>query len=429
MKRRTFALGTVASAAGLALDVAQPGRWMQALAGELHAAGPDSSERIVVVIQLSGGNDGLNTVIPYSNELYAKARPKLQVASSDVIPFQSELGLHPSLRSLEPLWADNRWCVVQGVGYAAPNRSHFESMDIWHSCHRKNERTQSGWIGRWLASQTELKQKDAPGVHIGAEPLPLALVERGVQVPSLASIEQMRLKSKTQAMEMESGDGANEATRERDQESNSIATGEEAESDLLGFVETSTSAALEASLRLEKALAAPDQSGEFPNSGLGEKLKVISRLILAGVKTRVYYVTLDGFDTHANQLPVHTALLRQWSEAISAFCGRMARAGQQDRVLVMTFSEFGRRVSENASQGTDHGAAAPMFFAGPSFEQPLVGEHPSLSDLDDGDLQFRTDFRDVYAAVVERWLGTPSQKVLDGDYRSGADRLALFRPA
>ncbi|MFN7732067.1 MAG: DUF1501 domain-containing protein [Pirellula sp.] len=427
MKRRAFTLGAAAAATGIALDVAKPSGWMQSLAAELAtqpgAAGlarPELPNKILVVLQLSGGNDGLNTVIPYRDDRYKAARPKLQFSASEVLAYKNDLGLNPGLKAMESLWEGDRFCVVQGVGYASPNRSHFESMDIWHTCHRKQERRESGWIGRFLSGLAASEQKDAPGVHVGAETLPLALVERGVQVPSLASIEQMRLKSKTKALEMEV------ATGERSPASASSQPDPDEGNELLGFVETSTSAALEASARLERALAAPDASGEFPATGLGEKLKVISRLILAGVGTQIYYVTLDGFDTHANQAPVHSALMKQWADAVSAFCNRMQQAGLQEHVLVMTFSEFGRRVAENASGGTDHGAAAPMFLSGPTLPHALVGEHPSLQDLDDGDLKFRIDFREVYASVIEHWLGASSIQSLDGDYRAAAERLRLF---
>ncbi|MBU6385880.1 MAG: DUF1501 domain-containing protein [Planctomycetes bacterium] len=195
---------------------------------------------------------------------------------------------------------------------------------------------------------------------------------------------------------------------------------------LLDFVSTSTVAALEVSQRLEKILAQPDATGDFPKTGLGEKLRAVSRLILSGVKTRVYYVTLDGFDTHANQPQVHTNLLREWSEALSAFLVRLEQSGQQDRVLVMTFSEFGRRVSENASLGTDHGAAAPMFLAGPRLPKIIHGQNPDLSDLEDGDLKYQIDFRSVYAAVLDGWMHTDSRQALDGDYQAVGQALELF---
>lgn len=416
MKRRNFGQLGIGACAGLAIGSGHPGRWLQTLAGEL-ASQEDRwlhSDRILVVIQLTGGNDGLNTVVPYRDELYAKARPKLGIPTSDLIKI-GDMGLHPSLKHLDGLLSEHRFMTIQGVGYSAPNRSHFESMDIWHSCHTKKDRTQSGWLGRMISQQGS-SSSDSPVIHLGSEPLPLACQEKGVQVPSLASLEQMRLKSKIrqggdsdlQSEHMESDRGRSEA------------------GSLLDFVSTSTEAALEVSQRLEKILAQPDATGDFPKTGLGEKLRAVSRLILSGVKTRVYYVTLDGFDTHANQPQVHANLLREWSEALSAFLVRLEQSGQQDRVLVMTFSEFGRRVSENASLGTDHGAAAPMFLAGPRLPKIIHGQNPDLSDLEDGDLKYQIDFRSVYAAVLDGWMHTDSRQALDGDYQAVGQALELF---
>jgi uncharacterized protein (DUF1501 family) len=407
MKRRSFVLGSGA-ATGVSLGAGVPGSWMRLLAHEL-ADSSQTGDRILVVIQLSGGNDGLNTVVPYRHDAYLKARPKLRIAEKDAVRIDDETALHPSMKSFEKLMADNRFSVVEGVGYERPNRSHFESMDIWHTCQSKQNRTKSGWLGRFFASSSEPDRLDSPGLHLGGEPLPLALVERGVQIPSLASVDQFRLKNKP-----ETGDIGMESSVVS--EMNNVTRESSGPDELLSFVSTSTSAALEASRRLESALSNPDSSGDFPATHLGEKLKIISRLILAGMGTRVYYVTLDGFDTHANQLVAHAGLLRQWSEAVSAFYARLGAAGQQDRVLTMTFSEFGRRVAENASLGTDHGAAAPMFFCGPAMPKLSVGKRPSLTDLDDGDLRFQIDFRSAYATVIEDWMGVPSQPVLQSQY-------------
>ena len=415
MKRRSFGQLGISTCAALAIGTAQPGGWLQTLAGELATQDQSSSvtDRILVVIQLSGGNDGLNTIVPYRDELYAKARPKLGIPSSDVIKLTEELGLHPSLRAIENQFSENRFSIIQGVGYPSPNRSHFESMDIWHSCHPKKDRSQSGWLGRWITEQNAHPTSDSTAIHIGSDTLPLACQERGVQVPSLASLEQMRLKAKLDSMQdKQARPGA---------ESNSKDSGS-----LLDFLSTSTVAALEVSERLDKILAQPDTSGEFPKTALGEKLRAVSRLILSGLKTRIYYVTLDGFDTHANQPDVHASLLKQWSEALAAFLSRLKQTGQQDRVLVMTFSEFGRRVSENASLGTDHGAAAPMFLAGPKLPKIIHGPMPDLLDLEDGDLRFKIDFRSVYASVLEHWMMTDSRKALDGDYHDQVEQLRLF---
>jgi uncharacterized protein (DUF1501 family) len=399
--RRQFLGGSLAASAGLAIGSPVPGPWMQALASD--AVG---GERILVVIQFSGGNDGLNTVIPYSNEEYHKARPKLAIPKSNVLKIDDELGLHPSLAGASKLLERGRFSIVQGVGYATPNRSHFESMDIWHSCRRKEERGTDGWLGRWIGSRASDKQTDSLGLHLGGGQQPLALAARGVQVPSIASVDQFRLKIADEGMV------GNAMLSNKSSDTDAKNDG----NDLLGFLQASTDTAVAASERLEKALKKPDTDSEFPQTDLGEKLRVISRLILAGLSTRVYYVTLDGFDTHAQQAVAHAGLLRHWSDALDAFVRRMERAGQADRVLVMTFSEFGRRVQENASEGTDHGAAAPVFFAGCSLPKPVIGKLPSLTDLDDGDLKFHTDFRSVYATIVEQWFADKSKQVLGESY-------------
>lgn len=401
INRRKFTTTGLEFATALAIGANPPMGWIHALASTLTEQ-PTSQDRVLVVIQLSGGNDGLNSVIPYANELYYKARPKLAIPKEDVLKFNLEVGLHPSMRGIANLMEDKQFCVLNGVGYPNPNRSHFESMDIWHSCQRKESRTSDGWLGRYFSKRSQLMHADSTdslGLHLGSEQLPMALVARGVQTPSLASIDQLRWKGKMDAVQPSDETEMNrKATETKDFESS-----------LLDFVSASTSAAMHASERLEKALASPDSSGDFPNSQLGEKLKVISRLVLAGLKTQVYYVTLDGFDTHANQLAAHAGLMRQWSDALLSFHKRLNSAGLRDRVLVMTFSEFGRRVAENASQGTDHGAAAPVFLSGPKLESGIIGNYPSLSELDDGDLKFRIDFRRVYATILEDWLGVPSK--------------------
>lgn len=416
LSRRAFVDASLKSAAGIAIGTSVPGLWMQSIASNLSRA-ENGDSRILVVIQMSGGNDGLNTVVPFANDFYIKARPKLRVTADQVLKVDNETGLHPSLRGVANLLEVGRFSIVHGVGYPAPNRSHFESMDIWHSCQRKDSRTNDGWLGRLFASNPVGSHGDALGMHLGSEPMPPALVGRGVHVPSIASVEQMRLKSKDNSIQNDSQMMETRSSTESEQS---------ADGDLLGFVSTSTQIALQASERIDKALATPDSNLVTLNSPLWEKLKIVSRLIIAGLSTRVYYVTIDGFDTHSNQPDAHAGLLRQWSEAIEAFHARLREAGEHERVLVMTFSEFGRRLAENASQGTDHGAAAPLYLSGPSLDVPQYGKLPALNDLDDGDLKFHTDFRQVYATVIENWLGQDSEKSLGGKY-SKLD--GLIRPA
>lgn len=405
MTRREFLHKSLVASSGVALATLSPQPWLNRL-----AACAAQQERILVVIQLSGGNDGLNTVVPFKDSAYYAARPKLAIPANEVVKLSDELGLNPALRSLETLFADGRMSVVQGVGYEQPNRSHFESMDIWHSCQRKTDRGSFGWIGRWLSQEKAAASAamDSWALHLGHEPQPLALASRDGTIPSIASLEQFRLRL---------GD-RDEIKRELLQLTRaSAAVSEPAASDLLSFVQASSQTAIETSQRLEGTRQSTD-SNNFPQSTLGEKLSTIAQLIVSEFETRVYYVTLDGFDTHAQQPAAHSALLRQWAEALSAFHQRLNQAGQSDRVLVLTFSEFGRRVTENASEGTDHGAAAPLFLSGPRLKSAVVGQQPSLTDLDDGDLKYHTDFRSVYATVIDKWFQSKadSRIVLGGEY-------------
>jgi uncharacterized protein (DUF1501 family) len=373
----------------------------QAAAAE-PAGGKDT---ILVVVQLTGGNDGLNTVVPYNHDEYRKARPKLAIPAKDVLKINDMIGLHPSARGFSDLLEAGKLAVVQGVGYPNPNRSHFESMDVWHTCQRKGNPRSTGWLGRFLDASREAADVDAPAIHVGFEKQPLALAAENVRVPSFGSPESFRLQ-----------DGGSRRLRDA---ICALANRDQGPADpLLGFLQSSTTSALAASERIAEALHDYRTQVTYPESQLATRLKSVAQLIDAGLKTRIYYVELDGFDTHSQQAAAHAALLRQLGGAVRAFIKDVAHHGHGDRTLVMSFSEFGRRVAENASAGTDHGAAAPMFLAGSRVRAGLVGEHPSLNDLDDGDVKFHTDFRQVYATLLERWLGWSSASVLGGEFKS-----------
>jgi uncharacterized protein (DUF1501 family) len=247
-------------------------------------------------------------------------------------------------------------------------------------------------------------------LHVGGRALPLALKARHVEVPSLESLEQYRLKF--------ADDAGRRLAAERT--SRTPATSDDA---LLGFLRRSTLAAYESSRRLEEVAKPKGGGPTYPNYGLARRLELIAQVIKAGYGTRIYYTTLDGFDTHANQLATHAALLNELSDSVAAFRRDLDAAGQGDRVAVLGFSEFGRRVTENASLGTDHGAAAPVFVVGPVAKAGLVGDHPSLDDLDDGDLKHAVDFRRVYATLLENWLGCPASPIVG----NGFPPLELFR--
>lgn len=396
LNRREWHARSLLGAAAIGIQGTIP-NWLLAATD----AGEKQDEKVLVVVQLTGGNDGLNTVVPFREDAYYRARPKLALPADRLLKLDDQFGLHPAMTGLRDLVEKGRFSIVHGVGYPTPNRSHFESMDVWHSCQQKTRREREGWIGRWVAGLgAKNSGEDSPAIHFGQEVQPLALAHRRIAIPSIDSMERFRLRVDLPAASQE------EATTPND-------PGQE---DLVGFLEASTKTALRASARMNEAFARETDLNDFPGHPFGQKLKAIARLIAVGATTRVYYVTLDGFDTHSQQPAAHEGLLRQWSEGVSALVRQMEAIGQADRVLVMSFSEFGRRVAENASEGTDHGAAAPMFFAGASLRQVHLGQPPSLESLDDGDLMHQVDFRSVYAGVLEGWLRTPSRMVLGGDY-------------
>ena len=368
------------------------------------AAEQSKSERILVVVELQGGNDGLNTVIPVGDETYRKLRPKLAIAKNDSLAIRDGLAFHSSLRGFADLLEAGRLTIIQGVGYPDPNRSHFESMDIWHTCQRKDENRTDGWLGRLLEETADaVIGGDSPAMHLGSDKQPFALMSRKVRVPSIRALEEFRLHGTEDAQFRKV---VQELTDARRDESN----------DLLNFVQSSTSSAISASERLSSSVKSYSSSVRYPQNGLGEQLQTVAKLISSGLKTSVYYVTLNGFDTHSQQPDAHAGLLRQLGDSVKAFLDDIDHLQQSERVALMCFSEFGRRVEENASAGTDHGTAGPMFMAGAAVKSGVIGQLPSLHNLQDGDLRHHTDFRQVYAAVIQDWLLCTAEPILKGKF-------------
>ena len=410
--RRKFLAAVSAAAAAtssglIPLTARVPGFLLESAA--YGAARP--GERILVVVQLSGGNDGLNTVIPYTDEIYRKKRPSLAVGDGGVLKIGGGMGLHPSLSGFNTLLENRQLAILQGIGYPNPNRSHFESMDIWHSARTQADQRKLGWLGRAFDGRAAefATAGDPPAMHLGEEVQPLALTSRDVPSPSIRSLDQFKLET-----------GGNDQLRTAIQTAASAPRA--GSNDLLKFVQTRTTSALEVSRRIEASGQNYKTTVAYPGTPLAEKLKRIAQLIDAGLGTRVYYVALDGFDTHSDQAAAHAGLLQQLGGAVAAFTEDLQAHGQLDRVATLVFSEFGRRVEENASRGTDHGAAAPVFVIGNQVRSGLIGKHPSFTDLEDGDVKFHTDFRAVYAALLENWLGWPSAPIL-GDGFKPADIL------
>jgi uncharacterized protein (DUF1501 family) len=397
--RRQFLTTALGSSAVIALHAAAPRFLIEAAASQADRKG----DTILVVIQLTGGNDGLNTVIPYGDDLYYRNRFTLAVDRTKVLKVDDYHGLHPSLGGFAKLLEKQRLGIVQGVGYAHPNRSHFESMDIWHTGRREPQGRSLGWLGRALDEAAARRPLDLPALHLGAQQQPLALAALNVQTPSIRSIDQFKLDV--------GGDMRLRTTIEQ-----AAAKPRGDDNSLLAFAQASTASALASSQRMHSALGSYKAAANYPDTKLAKSLTTVAQLIDADLPTRIYYLTLDGFDTHSEQGAAHASLLAELGGATAAFIDDLAAHGHGERVLLMSFSEFGRRVRENASRGTDHGAAAPMFLAGGKVKSGMLGKHPSLADLEDGDLRFHTDFRQVYAAVLKNHLGWSTEKIIEEQF-------------
>ena len=369
-----------------------------------NAAKPGAKDTILVVVQLTGGNDGLNTVIPFKDAEYAKLRPTLRQAADKIKQVNDEIGLHPSLDGLAGLLQDQALCVVQGVGYPNPNESHFRSMDIWQAASTAEKLTE-GWIGK---SMKQLPKASAFHVKASGEGGWLALDGAPARIPSITSLEDFQLK-------MAAASGTDKKNQRAVIEG-SVKTGTGKPS-LLDFVQRTASNTYASSRRLQEIGKNYQPKATYPNTGLANRLKLAAQLIDAGLGARVFYVSLENFDTHANQAATHTALLAELSGAMAAFYKVMAARVHKDRILMMTFSEFGRRAKENGSKGTDHGSAAPMLLVGGKVKAGAVGAHPSLTELAHGNLKHHTDFRQVYAAVLEKWLGIGSKQVVGDGFK------------
>jgi uncharacterized protein (DUF1501 family) len=368
---------------------------------------PGARDTILVVIQLTGGNDGLNTVIPYADEEYAKLRPTLKQPRAQVKKLDEHVALHPAMDGLAGLLQDHALCVVQGVGYPNPSQSHFRSMDIWQAGSTAETLTE-GWLGRALKSVPA-----APAFHLADknEGSPLALTGAPVRVPSLASLEDYQLRTVA---------ASGLDNREQHSFMEGVARPSAQQPGLLDFVKRTAVSTYDSSRRLQEIGKNYRPKFPYPNTALANRLKLAAQLIDANLGARIFYVSIDGFDTHANQMDTHARLLRELSDAMAAFYKDLAARGHKDRLLLMTFSEFGRRAQENGSRGTDHGSAAPVFLVGGKVKAGVVGAHPSLMKLEMGNLRHHTDFRQIYAAVLDRWLGVPSQEVLGQTFQPAA---------
>ncbi len=381
-------------------------------------------ERILVVVQLSGGNDGLNTVVPYSDRAYHNARPGIRIGEREALALNEQVGLHPRLTGLKQLHDDGLLSVVQGVGYPNPNRSHFVSMDIWHTA--DPSATGPGWLGRYVDSECSgarprndaAHKQQGPAIALGGE-APLALRGKQTQPVAFESPELFRWTGESLGHDHPLPVSPHPLPVGESGVRSTPGEGQPTDNSALAFLTRTTLDAQVSSDAIRKAARAAPLTN-WPRSELAQQLQLVSAMIAAGLPTRVYYTSMGGFDTHAQQggaFGRHAQLMQQLGDSLAAFYAELKAQRNDARVLTMCFSEFGRRVSQNASNGTDHGAAAPVFLAGPMVRPGVLNAHPSLTDLDDGDLRYAVDFRSVYAGVLADWMKADPDEVLGKRFR------------
>lgn len=398
--RREFLKSMVGASSILSLAPAMPAFLQRAaLAAE---PGPGRGDKVLVVLQLSGGNDGLNTVVPYGDDVYGRSRKTLRLTGQDVLKIDSSLGFHPQLTGFQRLLGDGHLSVLQGVGYPKSHRGHDEAMREWHTAKPGEPNCQTGWIGRAVDRESIAGERHVPAAFVGPIAQPFALRAEAPIVPSIRQLENLTLP----------------AAAKRSQPLPQPST----DNPLLDLVQQRASAAESMGQRVEKVLANAASGAEYPSFTLAGQLRTVSQLIQAEMGVSIYFVELGGggiggFDNHANQRDNHAALLHEMSQSIAAFVADLKRQNLLSQVLLMTFSEFGRTVTENGRRGTDHGAAAPLFLFGGGVKSGLVGRHPSLTDLDQDAMKFHTDYRRVYATVLQSWLGYDAQPILGGTYQ------------
>ncbi len=406
--RRNFLKSMAGTASLLSLSPTIPAFLHNAVAA---AEGNDSDQdTVLVVLQLSGGNDGLNTVVPHADDAYGRSRDTLRLTPSQVIKIDSYLGFHPELKDFHRMYQDQTLTVVHGVGYPKSNRDHDAALREWHTARPGEPQCPTGWVGRAVDQIDQSGGTRLPAAFVGPIAMPFALNAEASVIPTVRSAQQLTHESTwdkpaerarvRQALPQEHGAGGNP---------------------LQDMVRAATQAAESMSERVEKVLSASASVSTYPSFTLAQQLQMVSQLIRADLGIRIYFVELGGggiggFDNHANQRDNHAALLREMSVSIGAFMDDLKREKLISRVLLMTFSEFGRTLSENGRRGTDHGAAAPVFLVGGRLKGGLCGKHPSLTDLDQDALKFQIDYRSLYATVLQSWLGLDARPALGAAY-------------
>jgi uncharacterized protein (DUF1501 family) len=391
------------------------------------ATGKDGT--ILVVLQMAGGNDGINTVVPYTNDFYHNARPRIGLSADKVLDLNGEIGFHGAMTGFKDLYDSGNLAVVQGVGYPNPNRSHFRSTEIWQTASDADKVEKYGWLGRYFDNACA-GCDPAVGVTIGNQ-MPEAFFAKKPTGICFNNPQNYRFlpgehpKPGQMDLTEESYKKLNELDANGADENSGGSIGMLAAGmpmqggSAIDYIQRTALDAQVSSDEVRNIASRVQNQAVYPASQLGNSLKLVAKLIGGGLPTRIYYVSQGGYDTHVNQVPTQQRLLKDLGDSTKSFVADLKAQGNMQRVLVMTFSEFGRRVTENANGGTDHGAAAPLFIVGNKVTAGLLGQYPSLAtqDLFEGDIKYTVDFRSVYAAVLENWLKTPSAPILGRQFQ------------
>ena len=365
-----------------------------------------NGNRALLVIQLSGGNDGLNTVIPYNNDLYYDQRPSVHIEQDQVLRLDDELGLSPAMGPMKQLWDQGKVAVIKGIGYPNPNRSHFRSMDVWHTAETEKVGTE-GWLGRAIRDLDPKADNVLTGVNFGRG-LPRALACKDVPVASVANVETYGLLPDIQ-----------------DEQAKALALkafammygGTDGKDAVAQFLSQTGLNALKGADILRTAPAKYSSTIEYAATPIAESLKSIAQVVCADLGTKIYYAQHGSFDTHAAELDSHAKLWTDVSEAIGDFTDDLREHDREDDVVILVFSEFGRRIMDNGS-GTDHGSGSTAFVIGGPVQGGMYGEYPSLKPADqlEGDLRFTTDFRSAYSTILEQWFGLDAVPIVNGTF-------------
>jgi uncharacterized protein (DUF1501 family) len=355
-----------------------------------------NQDKILVVIQLSGGNDSLNTFIPYTNDFYYKARPSISLKNTDIIKLNESQAMTASMQSLEKWFDNGNAAILNSVGYPDMDHSHFRSMEIWQTASNTNEYLDSGWLGRWMDDE----KNSYSAIEIDDS---LSLALKGKNKTAMAFTD---IKKINEVLKQENFKNVNAHAIEH-------------EESLTNYLYQTLQEVKSGTRYIHEKNKIYTNDYTYPNTSFAKQLKTIADLILSGVDTKVFYVSLSGFDTHTNEVQRHNRLMKQYAEATNAFLENLKQKNKLENTLIMTFSEFGRRVEENAAYGTDHGTAGNVWLLGGKLKKAgVLNALPDLQNLNVGDLVYKEDFRNIYTTILDNWLGANSKSILGSQFKN-----------